>query len=134
MTQDELCNYIKLNDAFNKRCSEICEILRPLSISYKYANTFEIHDDYVEFTGDEYFRYDGYYEHSGEFPLRFIYTSNGEIEKYVSNELAEIEREKELIRPEVERQKLKAEVERQKLKRKTGKRKIRKRKKKFYEY
>lgn len=125
MTLDDLYNYIKLNDAFNKRCSEICEILRPLSISYKYANTFEIHDDYVEFTGDEYFRYDGYYTHSGEFPLKFIYTSNEEIEKYVSDELAEIEREKERI---------KAEVEQQKLKSKTKTRKIRKRKKKFYEY
>ena len=131
MTFDDLQNYIKLNDAFNKRCSEICEILRPLSISYKYANTFEIHDNYVEFTGDEYFKYDGHYEHSGEFPLKFIYTSNEEIEKYVSDELAEIEREKERIRPEIEQQKLKAEVERQKLKRKT---RIRKRKKKFYEY
>ena len=131
MTFDDLYNYIKLNDAFNKRCSEICEILRPLSISYKYANTFEIHDDYVEFTGDEYFKYDGHYEHSGEFPLKFIYTSNEEIEKYVSDELAEIEREKERIRLEIEQQKLKAEVERQKLKRKT---RIRKRKKKFYEY
>ena len=131
MTFDDLYNYIKLNYAFNKRCSEICEILRPLSISYKYANTFEIHDDYVEFTGDEYFKYDGHYEHSGEFPLKFIYTSNEEIEKYVSDELAEIEREKERIRPEIEQQKLKAEVERQKLKRKT---RIRKRKKKFYEY
>ena len=125
MTHDDLYNYIKLNDAFNKRCSEICEILRPLSISYKYANTFEIHDDYVEFTGDEYFRYDGHYEHSGEFPLKFIYTSNEDIEKYVSDELAEIEREKERI---------KAEVEQQKLKSKTKIRKIRKRKKKFYEY
>ena len=125
MTHDDLYNYIKLNDAFNKRCSEICEILRPLSISYKYANTFEIHDDYVEFTGDEYFRYDGHYEHSGEFPLKFIYTSNEDIEKYVSDELAEIEREKEQI---------KAEVEQQKLKSKTKIRKIRKRKKKFYEY
>lgn len=125
MTLDDLYNYIKLNDAFNKRCLEICEILRPLSISYKYANTFEIHDDYVEFTGDEYFRYDGYYTHSGEFPLKFIYNSNEEIEKYVSDELAEIEREKERI---------KAEVEQQKLKSKTKTRKIRKRKKKFYEY
>ena len=125
MTHDDLYNYIKLNDAFSKRCSEICEILRPLSISYKYANTFEIHDDYVEFTGDEYFRYDGHYEHSGEFPLKFIYTSNEDIEKYVSDELAEIEREKERI---------KAEVEQQKLKSKTKIRKIRKRKKKFYEY
>ena len=125
MTHDDLYNYIKLNDAFNKRCSEICEILRPLSISYKYANTFEIHDDYVEFTGDEYFRYDGHYEHSGEFPLKFIYTSNEDIEKYVSDELAEIEREKERIKGEVEQQKLKS---------KTKIRKIRKRKKKFYEY
>ena len=57
--------------------------------------------------------------------------SNEEIEKYVSDELAEIEREKERIRPEIEQQKLKAEVERQKLKRK---KRIRKRKKKFYEY
>ena len=125
MTHDDLYNYIKLNDAFNKRCSEICEILRPLSISYKHANTFDMHDDYVEFTGDEYFRYDGHYEHSGEFPLKFIYTSNEDIEKYVSDELAEIEREKEQI---------KAEVEQQKLKSKTKIRKIRKRKKKFYEY
>ena len=96
-----------------------------MRVSYKYANTFEIHDDYVEFTGDEYFRYGGYYTHSGEFPLKFIYTSNEEIEKYVSDELAEIEREKERI---------KAEVEQQKLKSKTKIRKIRKRKKKFYEY
>lgn len=127
MTLDDLYNYIKLNDAFNKRCLEICEILRPLSISYKYANTFEIHDDYVEFTGDEYFRYDGHYEHSGEFPLKFIYTSNEDIEKYVSDELAEIEREKERIKAEVEQQKLKSKT-------KIRKRKIRKRKKKFYEY
>lgn len=130
MTLDDLYNYIKLNDAFNKRCLEICEILRPLSISYKYANTFEIHDDYVEFTGDEYFRYDGYYTHSGEFPLKFIYTSNEEIEKYVSDELAEIEREKERIKAEVEQQKLKSKTKIQKIR----KRKIRKRKKKFYEY
>ena len=127
MTLDDLYNYIKLNDAFNKRCLEICEILRPLSISYKYANTFEIHDDYVEFTGDEYFRYDGHYEHSGEFPLKFIYTSNEDIEKYVSDELAEIEREKGRIKAEVEQQKLKSKT-------KIRKRKIRKRKKKFYEY
>lgn len=119
MTVDELLNYINLNDVFNNRCSEICEILSPLSISYKYADTFEVYNDHVEFTGDEYWQYGGHEEHSGEFPLSFIYTSNKEIEKYVSDKLAEKEREQKRINDVLELEKLereKAEYERLKKK------------------
>lgn len=119
MTVDELHDYINLDDVFNKRCSEICEILRPLNLSYRYADTFEIYDDYVGFTGDEYWAYGGHEEHSGEFPLKFIYTSNEEIEKYVSDKLAEKEREQKRINDVLELEKLekeKAEYERLKKK------------------
>lgn len=109
MTFDELFDYVNLNDAFNKRCSEICQILKPLSPSYGYADTFEIYNDQVEFTGDEYWECGGHEEHSGEFPLKFIYTPNKEIEKYVSDKLAERERERKRINDVLELQKLKKE-------------------------
>lgn len=109
MTFDELFDYVNLNEAFNKRCSEICEILRPLSLSYRYADTFEIYNDQVEFTGDEYWEYGGHEEHSGEFPLKFIYTPNKEIEKYVSDKLEEKEREQKRINDVLDLEKLKRE-------------------------
>lgn len=109
MTYDELRDYINLNDAFEKRCSEICEILSQLSISYKYAHTFELYDDHVEFTGDEYWQYGGHEEHSGEFPLKFIYASNEEIEKYVKTKLEERECEQKRINAVLELEKLKRE-------------------------
>ena len=109
MTFDELFDYVNLNDAFEKRCSEICQILKQLSPSYKYADTFEIYNDHVEFTGDEYWEYGGHEEHSGEFPLKFIYAPNEEIEKYVAEKLAERECEQKRIDAVLELEKLKIE-------------------------
>ena len=109
MTKDELYNYINLNDDFYTRCSQIREILSQLDRSYKCADTFEIVNDKVEFTGDEYWGYGGHEKHSGEFPLKFIYTSDEEIEKCVSDKLAERECEQRRIEAEVEVQKLERE-------------------------
>ena len=77
--------------------------------SYKYADTFEIYNDHVEFTGDEYWEYGGHEEHSGEFPLKFIYAPNEEIEKYVAEKLAERECEQKRIDAVLELEKLKRE-------------------------
>lgn len=111
MTHDALNNYLKLNDEFNNRCLEICKILRPLDQSYKYADTFGICDDCVGFSGDEYWAYGGYEKHYGQFPLKFIYMDNEEIEKYVLDKLAEREREQKRINDSLELEKLKKEKE-----------------------
>ena len=109
MTYEALYNYINLNDDFYTRCSQICEILSQLDKSYKCADTFEIVNDEVEFTGDEYWGYGGHAKRSGEFPLKFIYTSDEEIERYVSDKLAERECEQKRIEAEVELLKLERE-------------------------
>ena len=77
--------------------------------SYKCADTFEIANDEVEFTGDEYWGYSGHEKHSGEFPLKFIYTSDEEIKKYVSDTLAERECKQRRLEAEAELLKLERE-------------------------
>lgn len=109
MTYEELQDYINLDEDFNRRCSQICEILKRLSVSYKYADTFEVYNDHVEFTGDEYWEYGGHEEHSGEFPLEFIYMPDEEIEKYVETKLEERECEQRRINAVLELKKLERE-------------------------
>lgn len=78
MTQKELDKYIKLQDKFQLRCEAICEILKLLNCNYGYLYDFYIEGDKVYGEGDEYWGYGGHEEHHGEFPLKFIYTSNEE--------------------------------------------------------
>ena len=111
MTQNELDKYIELQEKFQNRCEAICKILKPLNNHYEYLSDFEIVEDEIHGTGDEYWGYGGHETHFSTFPLKFICTPDEEIEKYVSDTLAERERKLKLINDVKEIEKLKKEKE-----------------------
>ena len=111
MTQNELDKYIELQEKFQLRCEAICKILKPLNNHYEYLSDFEIVEDEIHGTGDEYWGYGGHESHFSTFSLKFICTPDEEIEKYVSDTLAERERKLKLINDVKEIEKLKKEKE-----------------------
>lgn len=111
MTQNELDKYIELQEKFQLRCEAICKILKPLNNHYEYLSYFEIVEDEIHGNGDEYWGYGGHESHFSTFPLKFICAPDEEIEKYVSDTLAERERKLKLINDVKEIEKLKKEKE-----------------------
>ena len=47
MRYEDVQDYILLQDMFQARCEEVCELLTPLNDSYKYLSVFEILDNEV---------------------------------------------------------------------------------------
>ena len=87
MTQEDVQDYILLQDMFQARCETICGLLKPLNDSYRYLSEFEILYSNVWGEGDEYVGYGGSEHHSAEFPLNFLWKDDEEIKQYVEDEL-----------------------------------------------
>lgn len=110
MTKQELKNYEKLQDTFQTRCEKVCQILRPLKDSYNYVYEFEISGDLIECEGMEYWSYGGEERHYAEFPKKYIYMDDKDIQKIVDAELKK--KEDEEARKKAIEEQLKAEKER----------------------
>lgn len=98
MKYEDVQDYILLQDMFQVRCETICGLLTPLNDSYRYLDEFEITDNEVFGTGDEYVGYGGTEFHSAKFPLNFLWEDDEEIKQYVEDELKRRERAKEVAR------------------------------------
>lgn len=115
MTKQELIKYEELQDIFQTRCEMVCHILSPLKDSYNYVYEFEIDGDLIECEGMEYWSYGGEERHRAEFPKKYIYMDDKDIQKIVDAELKKKEDEeasKKSNEEKIKAEKEKAEYER----------------------
>ena len=100
MTKEELEKFEEIQDIFQTRCETICRILSPLDEAYKHVYEFEINGDDVCGQGDEHWQYGGYEKHYAEFPKKYIYMDDKEIQKIVDVELKDrtIKKAMEILR------------------------------------
>lgn len=117
MTKQELDKYEELKDLFQMRCEMICDILRPLDNSFHFVYEFRIDEggDLVRCEGMEYWSYGGQREHYAEFPKKYIYMDDDEIQKIVDEELkkrADEESRRKAFNEKQKTEKEKAEYER----------------------
>ena len=87
MEYKDVQDYIQLQDRFQARCEEVCELLTPLNDSYKCLDTFEIYDNEVFGEGDEYYGYGGHEHCSQRFPSHFLWEDDEKIKQYVEDEI-----------------------------------------------
>ncbi len=115
MTKKELEKYEEMQGAFQTRCEMVCHILSPLDDAYKYVYDFSIDGDNVCGWGEEYWQYGGYEKYYAEFPKKYIYMDDKEIQKIVDAELKKKEDEKDrkkAIYEQIKAEKEKTEYER----------------------
>ena len=94
MRYEDVQDYIQLQDMFQARCEEVCELLTPLNDYYRYLSEFEICENRVWGEGDEYVGYGGSEHHSVEFPLNLLWEDDEKIKQYVEDELKKREQTK----------------------------------------
>ena len=87
MTREEVDTLITLDDKFQYRCSEICNILKKVNSDMKHMDTFEIGFTHVTCSGDEYWSYGGHEHHTATFPVKYLYMPNSDIQAIVNEEL-----------------------------------------------
>lgn len=127
MTQEELTQYALLRNKFEEECGRVCLILvdsnarRGEHVDIRYASSFFLIGDSVEWEGIEYWSYGGMENHSGKFPAEFLTMSDEELLKIVEKEneewKAELEKKK---REKEERERAERMAEYEKLKKEFG--------------
>ena len=87
MTIEEVDKLIELDDKFQDRCSEICNILKEANPDMRHMDTFIIGNTHVTCSGDDYWSYGGHEHYTEVFPVKYLYMSNDEIQRIVDEEL-----------------------------------------------
>lgn len=91
MTQEQVKQLAELQDIFEKRCSEITNILcrmdKYYNTKYSYTDKYKISGSDVCCEGEEYWQYGGYEQYVEYFDIKFLTMSNKEIEKYVEEKI-----------------------------------------------
>lgn len=91
MTQEQVKQLAELQDIFEKRCSEITNILGKMdkyyNTGFSYCDTFRIDGECVCCQGDEYWQYGGHEHYIEYFDIKFLTMPNEEIEKYVEEKI-----------------------------------------------
>lgn len=64
MTEEDLKQFMDLNDKFVNRCNEIAKIMNRCNYSYNYINDWRLDGDSAYGIGDEYWNYDGHESHT----------------------------------------------------------------------
>lgn len=93
MTEKQVKNFLSLNEKFNDRCCEVCQLLRPLDDSFRYLDTFDPDGDFVYGEGDEYWQYGGHEHHSQKFLLKYLWMKDDEIKAIVEKTVEDRERQ-----------------------------------------
>ena len=115
MTKEELEKFEEIQDVFQTRCETICRILSPLDEAYKHVYDFSIDGDDVCGCGETDWQYGGYEKYYAEFPKKYIYMDDNDIQKIVDAELKKRDEEKsrkKAIDEKLKTEKEKAEYER----------------------
>ena len=102
MTREEVDTLIALDDKFQYRCSEITDILKDSDPNMRHMDTFEIGFTHVSCSGDEYWGYGGHEHYVGNFPTKYLYMSNNEIQAIVNEEVRQKEEVAEQKRKRIE--------------------------------
>lgn len=84
MTEEQLKEYEYLDDIFQERCYEVCQILKRLNSAYGHLENFQICMGEVCGEGNEYWGYGGHEHYTETFSSKWLYTPNSEIEEYVN--------------------------------------------------
>ena len=124
MSPKQLQEYRLLQEEFENDCQRVAKILEGLE-RYKgmegrdirYAESFVINGDNIDWSGEETWRYGGYEMHSGSFPVAYLFMTDDELKEIVdlANEEYRMKQE-ENARLEQEKQKAKRMEEYEKLK------------------
>lgn len=122
MTQEQVTQLAELQNIFEKRCSEVTNILGKMdkyySTGFSCCDTFRVDGEVVCCEGDEYWQYGGHEHYVDYFDTKLLSMTNEEIEKYVEEKiqikLAEIKakEEKLLKKKEAEERKQLEELKR----------------------
>ena len=95
MTEEELKQYMDLNDKFINRCNEIAKIMNRCNYSYNYIDDWRLDGDDVYGTGDEYWNYGGHESHTVWFDVAWLTKTDEELNKIADEWLDKQRREKE---------------------------------------
>lgn len=106
MTRQEVDTLIALDEKFQDRCSEICDILKEANPDMRHMDTFVIDTKHVICSGDVYWGYGGHEHYTGEFPVKYLYMSNNEIQAIVNEEVRQKEEAEERNRKRIEAEEL----------------------------
>ena len=113
MKKSEVKQFLKLDDKFQMRCTEICKLLMPSRPYMIYMSTFIIGDEYVECEGDDYWSYGGHEYYAGKFLTEYLWMSDDEIKSIVDLEL---EKQNEVKQKQLREQESKEMAEYERLK------------------
>jgi len=94
MTEEELKQFMVLNNKFIKRCEEVAQIMKRCNYSYNYINDWSLDGDSVYGTGDEYWNYGGHESHSVWFDAKWLTKTDEELNKIADEWLEEQRKEK----------------------------------------
>lgn len=93
MTEKEVKDFLSINDRFNDRCLQVCKLLRPLSGSFDFLDTFEIDGEFVFGEGTERWAFGGYAHRREMFPLEYLWLKDDEIKTMVNKAVEDKERQ-----------------------------------------
>lgn len=110
MTEEELKQFMDLNDKFVNRCKEIAQIMKRCNYSYNYIDDWTLDGNSVCGTGDEYWNYGGHESHTVWFDIAWLTKTDEELNKIADDWLDEQRREKEQKLKEEEAKKQEQEL------------------------
>ena len=128
MNPKQLQNYRLLQEEFENECNRVAKILEGLK-RYKgmegrdirYAESFVLNGDNIDWSGEETWRYGGYEMHSGSFPVAYLCMTDDELKEIVDMANEEYRRElEEQKRKEDEKYKAKRREQYEQLKKEFG--------------
>lgn len=96
MKKGDVVQYLMLDEKFQKRCGEVCNIFSKIRPEWKHMDTFTIIDmETIEATGEENWAYGGHESYYCKIPTKFLWMSNEELEAMVEREYKAIEEAKQ---------------------------------------
>ena len=98
MNKEQIKQLAELQSIFEKRCSEVTNILGKMDAhcgtEFSNTDTYRLDGTVVMAEGDEYWSYGGHEHHSQKFPSNFLWKDDEEIKQYVEDELKKREQAK----------------------------------------
>lgn len=94
MTKEETRQLFELQVKFEKRCEEVCSILKDLDVDYENLNYYIMCEDEVIAIGHNY----DYEEVTLDFPASFLTSDDDVIREYVKNEKRRQEEEMQRLK------------------------------------
>lgn len=96
MKKSDVVQYLMLDEKFQDRCCEICNIFSKIRPEWGHMDTFTLMDmETIDATGEEHWSYGGHETYYCKIPTKFLWMSNEELEAMVERERKAIEEAKQ---------------------------------------